>query len=321
MRRATSLVLALATVLAGTACGNWSNQDLVFLAALPDRTQLSSKLAGTQVASSSSGLQQALLGDVADGYTFSQDASKAFNGGLYATLDLLEHVRTVPPTTRHTDERIWGPFRDPASLTHFVQVVIDRTGCSLGADGVRRCATYSYHLDLRQGQTGPWATYLSGTWQVTGTVREGQGTLALDADAARSVGIDPVSLQKIANISVTYQTAPFPIQVAMTVSGTGGTVIDYAYRELATGSGGMHFHTQANVIAGAAVEDVDIRAGWRPDSVGTATLVISGGDAGSGATKVECWDTAGRLTYDTESWSGNVEGDPKACPTAVPTFP
>src|SRR4051794_1016053 len=109
-----SLWPALLCLLA--ACGgNFSNEDLEYLNALPTREALASKLPGTGT-SSGSGLAQRRdrlsVGDPSQLYLDTQKASTDFNNGLDGLLSLLENIRTVPPTTRELDRRIWGPFPD-----------------------------------------------------------------------------------------------------------------------------------------------------------------------------------------------------------------
>lgn len=317
--RKIAIVIAL---LAGAGCGNWSNQDLVFLAALPDRVQLESKLPGTQVSSSQSTLTQPLIGNEADGYKFTTDAARAFNGGLYSTLDLLETVRTFPPTKRKTDERIWGPWRSARFPKLFVQVVMDRKSCHVDADKVRRCDDYTYDLEMGPSRRGTFTPVLTGTWNPTGTIRDGNGSLTFTVSAMRSLGADPVELRKVNQIDVTYQTSPYPITVDMTIdTTTAGSQIDYHYLEVQSGAGAMHFSTKADVVPGPGIENIDVRSGWVKGGAGEATLAVTGGDSGAGATKDECWDASGLLVYDTTSWNGVTEGDQAKCPASVPSIP
>ncbi|HEY0093601.1 MAG TPA: hypothetical protein VGB96_04720, partial [Archangium sp.] len=70
-----------------TACGgNFSNDDLEFLNALPAREDLTAKLPGSEAGVSAGGLRQRVaalaVGDPSTLYEDTHRASTAFNGGL-----------------------------------------------------------------------------------------------------------------------------------------------------------------------------------------------------------------------------------------------
>lgn len=299
------LVLCGLVLLAG--CGNWSNEDLVFLAALPDRTQLESKLPPSG--------GQALSPEPSQVWTFTRDASREFNGTLFDLLDLLERVRTLPPTTREPDRRVWGPWRDRADRRFEIRVVIARRE---GAADPAAGAVYAYAAELRRVDGGTWTPVIEGDYSVTGTIREGVGHVLFDVDAYRGLGRAAPELVTLSRIEVSYQTAPPPIVVDLRVVGSPVATFDelrYAYLEAPDGAGAMRFHATSDVVPGPGIEALDALSAWRPDGTGRAEVSVTGGDApAAGAAWQECWDPDGVLTFVAQSW-GVPDGDAAACPS------
>ena len=82
-------------------CGNYSNEDLEFTTALPERSQLAAVI---PVRSSIIGPEPAEL------YRLSRTVALVFNGIVDAFLTLVDGIRAFPPTTRAPNLRVWGPF-------------------------------------------------------------------------------------------------------------------------------------------------------------------------------------------------------------------
>src|SRR5687768_846689 len=81
--------IATMSLLMATACGggNWSNQDLEFLHALPQREELRSKLPAAETSSSGlTGVRRdgLAVGDPSEVYADTKRSSDAFNGLLDA---------------------------------------------------------------------------------------------------------------------------------------------------------------------------------------------------------------------------------------------
>jgi hypothetical protein len=98
----TSKAIALALILTA-GCGNYSNEDLEFMNAVPAEGDLSADLPARSAALSPAG--EAELSKA------THDSIKTFNG----TLDFLgavEAIRAYQPTSRGPDSRTWGPIPD-----------------------------------------------------------------------------------------------------------------------------------------------------------------------------------------------------------------
>src|SRR5690242_6412920 len=97
----SSLALALSFVALGCGTGNYSNEDLEFMSALPER--------GDVVASIPT--QSALApAEMAELYLATRAAVNDFNGLVDTFLGVIDTARSRPPSSRLPDERIWGPF-------------------------------------------------------------------------------------------------------------------------------------------------------------------------------------------------------------------
>src|SRR3954463_4672732 len=127
MRTSTTLTvpLLLATALVaglGAACGDLSQEDLLFKAALPSKHELELQPAGdVSTADDGTGTAaQALDTPCADGdlRCNAHGAAKGFNGVTFALLDLIDRIVNLPPTTRAHGRRVWGPaFLDDSQQT------------------------------------------------------------------------------------------------------------------------------------------------------------------------------------------------------------
>jgi hypothetical protein len=87
-RRAFALALALALAL-GAGCGNYSNEDLEFMNAVPDKNDLSANL-----------VDATSLANEAELAKDTHDTVKTFNGILNTVLGGVEAIRVYQPTGR-----------------------------------------------------------------------------------------------------------------------------------------------------------------------------------------------------------------------------
>jgi hypothetical protein len=300
-----------------TACGgNFSNEDLEYLNALPTREALASKLPDSS-ASGIGGLVQRKdrlsVGDPSSLYLDTQKASREFNSGLDGLLTLLENIRTVSPTTREPDRRTWGPWPDRNQPGHDVRFVMDREG-----------AFFSYRLQFKPANAGEdaWWSFLEGTFKADAGIRVGEGELHLFVDDAVAKGLNVGGLRGLRQLDVGYQNKTLPSRVEMiftTAPPSTTPEIRYTYRERPGGFGEMRFLVKAtDAVPGGLLEDVEITSRWTPDSGGVGSFVILQGDL-KGANYRECWDAEFKITYAKKSWELFGIGLASACPD-VPGF-
>ncbi|WNG28484.1 hypothetical protein F0U62_34150 [Cystobacter fuscus] len=306
---------------AANACvGNFSNDDLEFLNALPAREDLMARLPGSEERAGTRGPGQRVarlaVGEVSQFYLNTHDASDIFNAGLDALLSRLELIQTEPPTTRALGKRVWGPMTLDASGTHEVRLLMTRTG-----------RVFDYRLEVRRTGSGEagWWTFLEGIFQADGGMRRGTGAVHLQIGAAVANGFDLgwiseqgqewLSTQE--RLDIVYQTRTLPLSVEMNfVSAQARREFQYTYRQLPDGLGEMRFFLRADLLPGERREDLSVLSRWTRDGAGVARAEVTGGDVTEGLeeTQVECWDTGFQLTYRQRSWNAAPEGTPEACP-------
>ena len=202
MRNLAPALLCLLTVACG---GDFSNDDLEFQNALPQRQDLAAKLPDA-AARSGQGLRSQqvrlqVLGGTSELALQAYAAGTRFNVSVDALLSLLELFRNAPPTTRETDRRIWGPYPDKDHPGHEVRFVMERQG-----------AQFAYLLQYRPKGAGDdaWWTYLPGTFKADGGIRKGEGALALDLKEARARGFDTGDASSLDRLDIGYQTRALP---------------------------------------------------------------------------------------------------------------
>lgn len=310
-----NLVLALPCALALACGGDFSNDDLEFQNALPQREDLAAKLPASARSGQGPvtrvqrlGAPQ-VLGGASELAFQAYTAGTRFNTSVDALLALLEVFRNAPPTTREGDRRIWGPFPSGDHPGHDMRFVMERQG-----------ASFAYLLQFRPqgGGEDAWWTYLPGTFKADGGIRKGTGTLALDLQAARAHGFETGEASTVDRLDIDYQTKALPTSVELLFTGAGATAPDtrYASRQTPEGLGEMAFRLPGvDLIPGGLLETLDIVARWTPDGRGVLVLDILVGDA-KGAQYTECWDARTRITFMQRNWDflNPTEGDRSTCP-------
>lgn len=304
------LLFAAAAAVVG-ACGNYSNDDLLFMSAVPSSTQLAVVLPQTSNPNAAE---------------LAQDTEGAI-GGVNTMLDnvlgLIDTVRSYEPTTRSSNSRIWGPFDDKNHPGWRWQLVV-----TLEPDGT----TFDYWLETEDttAATPIWLQFFTGTFDAAGGIKQGNGSVTVDFAALKNAGF-PLDMKAAAldTLSIVYQnhdTAGSPVGVTLMITQppdpmTGLTGATFMYEILTDGSGRIAFTLVGNIIPGPAIDTVAIDAQWIPSGAGEATEAIVAGDgAGVVQPRTQCWDASFNETYNSEPWLASSDfGDPSACPT-LPTF-
>lgn len=303
------LGLPLVALVLGACGGNYSNADLEFEYALPAKQDLTSKLpvSGTSRSGLETGQQQSAIqvGDTADFYTGTRDASNAFNSGLEVLLGIIEAARAQPPTSRTADSRTWGPFPLKDQPGFLAEVVIERSSPD----------AFTYRVQFRKNTTGsPWFTVLDGSFLASGGVRKGDGQLTLRLQVARDNGIGSADTSQLDTLTASYSTKAPPIRVDMQftfVPEAALSQITYRYREQQDGQGAMRF------VFTTPTQQFALTSRWLPDGSGIGEGTVTQGDF-LGATQTECWDGSFILRYLSHSWSPFPDGNEAACPSVQP---
>jgi hypothetical protein len=293
------------------SCGDYSNEDLVYMSAVPSSSQLALVLP----AAAATVMQAELAQDTHDGIS-------NVNTMLDDVLGLVDAIRSYEPTTRTSDSRTWGPFADSKHPGWQWELVVNRE-----ADGT----TFDYLLRVEntKAATPTWVAFVSGTFDLAGGIKQGNGMVNADfaALAAATFPLDDSS-RPLKTLSIRYQnfqTPGSPVTVTLSIERTspdptnGVTSATFTYEILADGAGEMAFTLVGNVIPGTAVETLALNAQWLAAGAGRATLAVVSGD-GAGLTQTECWDATFAMTYNDKPWSTSEDfADPSMCP-ALPSF-
>jgi hypothetical protein len=298
-------IIACALVI--SACGTWSNEDLEFVYALPDKATLHSGAPG-QTASSSQGLtRQGLnVGDPSAVATETQTTSAKFNAFLDSVLDGLENIRQIPPTTRTTDARVWGPYTDSSHDGVQVQVVVERI------DG-----GVEYDWALQYRRTGEdFFTAGGGNYKPTVTLTEGVGEFGIDALGARNY-FDAGDSGDPDLLGVKYDTQDSPklVQMIFTKGLDDAGTNSLGYQFLQNDAGEVH----ADFLATGNDPNItsllyDVK--WNQSGEGFANVAIVAGNwADAGVSFTECWDTAQKVVFSNMIFDGGPSpvGNPASC--------
>src|SRR5450432_375787 len=303
--------LLLMPAVFAAACGNYSNEDLEYMNAVPAGAQLTATLpaySSTLPASSEAELAQT-----------THSVTTQFNQMLDNALGGVDAIRSYAPTSRTPTSRIWGPFPSDKQPGWDWQLTVTHDDPQSTVFG------YKLEVENTADLTLGWLTFLTGSFDATEGVRKGMGSLTMDTSALTPAGFPfDQGTAPFTTLTVTYQTLSYPINVTMTIDRTPDAAnqassVVYTFAAQADGSGQMSFTLTGNFIVGPAIETVAVTSAWLPTGAGKATEMVEQGD-GAGLTQTECWDATFAATYNDKPWSASEDlGDASACP-ALPTF-
>ncbi|HEY5090919.1 MAG TPA: hypothetical protein VIK30_13160 [Polyangia bacterium] len=295
------------------ACGNYSNEDLEYMNAVPAGSQLSATLpaySSTLPASSEAELAQT-----------THSVTTQFNQMIANALGGIDAIRSYSPTSRTPNSRIWGPFPSDKQPGWDWQLTVSHDD--------PQSTTFTYELDVENtaDPTAGWLTFVTGSFDAQDGVRKGSGSLTMDTTKLSDAGFPfDQGMVPFMTLTVTYETLTDPVNhVTMTIdrmpdaSNQVSSVV-YTYAAQADGSGQMSFTLTGNFIVGPAIETVAVTSAWLPSGAGKATEMVEQGD-GAGLLQTECWDSMFAATYNDKPWASPPEptGDPSVCPS-LPTF-
>jgi hypothetical protein len=314
--------LAPALLAAGllAACGNYSNEDLAFMNALPESGDIQANIPAAID-----------LADEAELAKQTHDTVRGFNGLLAALVKIVDKVRSVAPTSRTSTTRVWGPFppdptsKNPMWETRMImsrdQAVEDRFDYEIAVNRVGN------------GDTG-WQALIQGWFQsgIGHTARRGVGHVEIVTAGVRAQGFDlSDSFPMLDHLEIDYDTFDDPVTNTMHVTnlpatpGATATTATYTYAAKSTGEGEMTFDVVGDLIhLTTAIEDMRVTSRWASSGEGRADVVILSGD-GAGLMQTQCWDMSFAETFNHKDWDAmadfpqNPAGDPAAiCPDLPP---
>jgi hypothetical protein len=286
-----AFVIALAAA-ALCACGNYSNDDLVFISAIPSRGQLQVSVP------KAAGQALCALGE-ATYATNAQTQGKGVNQGIDNILGLIDFIRSVPATVRDGDSRYWGPWRDDKHAHVDYQVSMRRTRAEGGLPANDK---FDYLLSGRL-DGGAWVTLLSGVFNGS-QAQHGTGALRLDFEGAYQLGTNGADDPHGA-IQVAYSLGGDPRTIGLQLTaapGFGLSVYHYVFAGYADGRALFDFQfndTSGNVFT------VDARFTVKGDGRASITGTAPNGDT---AHIDSCFDGQACIT-----WLDDIHGFTPAC--------
>ncbi len=291
-------------LVAVTGCGGFSNDDVVFLSALPRKDDLVTQV---PTGSNGQGLTQRKdglngVGQPADFHTSARTYVDTFNRSLDTLLGALEIIRRWPPTRRELDRRIWGPAPDSAQPGFDIQLTLERNP-DTGA--------FDWRIEHRKQPAGEFFTTLTGHFEPTMNVRKGQGDIHFLLTAARAGGlaIDP-SMATAKSIDLTYDTVP-PRKLYESVPIDGRHDFDYRYEE--TEGGGARVESKFGLDNVPGAERLHTISRWTGTGEGRGDVrIIQGTYAGLFA-QIQCWDSAFKVLFVRDDVTSTVAGDRSQC--------
>jgi hypothetical protein len=298
-----SVLLAATLLMSAPACGNYSNEDLEFMSAIPQTADVELEVP-----------RRGLLvtATAAEGWRTTLEVTRTLNRTAGAFLALIDKIRAHAPTRRLPDERIWGPVpadEHPGWLLEF------RMRREPDADGVTTGFRYALLMIPPTGVVlagGSSTQIMGGSFEASGGARIGAGQLIVTLEEGRAAGLEFKQLESLRKLTIDYSTRVWPRMVTMTVenvpNGTDPVSAVYAYERAENGDGAMTFTTVQDVVAspvgtGPLMETLMVHSRWLGTGPGRVDSSISGGDLPGVATAVECWGDDYRSSYKFQSWA------------------
>ncbi|WP_248357255.1 hypothetical protein [Anaeromyxobacter oryzae] len=308
---------ATAVVLALTACGNYSTEDLRFLAAVPSRDELQVELpAATATATSAASAVSACAGGTADTWLWAKPTSDHLNATVDVLVGHVDFIRSHEPSWRQADARGWGPFPDARHPGRELRVIMVRT-FPAGQDGAPE---FAYRVDARVAGSATWTPVLAGTFHGA-SARSGAGELRLDFDALWSLAMaDADAPRGVLVAQYDRTTTPVTVSLVLDRDGYGLQRFGYRFAGYEDRSGAFDY-----AFRNAAGDLLTVQAGFDAAGGGRAQVAFQAAGGASGGFR-QCWDPAACLVYvdDPASYSCGAApcsfGAMTACP-AVPAPP
>jgi len=300
MRSACSVLLALC------ACGTLSNEDVAFLEAIPQRGTLH-----VAVPAGSTGQALCSIGS-ADVWTSAKSTGDSINAGVDGILALVDTIRAIPPTTRDTDQRTWGPFPDQSHAGVQLEVTMSR---ELDATGVPW--RWIYAISARR-PPADFLPILEGEF-FGAQAKNGIGRITLHFENSWALSINQPGDPQ-APASVFYDLSGDPRTVSLDLTAGQGLALlrfDYSYAGYADGHGRFDYALPAQNGCTLEIATFFTAAGAGRDLFRARCGLSVYGDI------QQCWDVSACLTYvnDPFAWTSQCNGvapcllgNPAACP-------
>jgi hypothetical protein len=283
--RARSALLLVLTLLA--ACGNYSNEDLEFLNAVPAASDISADIP-----------RAPLLVNEAEMAKLTHDTVGVFNGAL-KFLEAADVIRTYPATTRIVNGRIWGPVPMDDHPGWQWRFIVTREP--------ERPDVFIYSFDVERIGGGPndWIAFIYGSFTAVNGVRKGAGEFHMTTDALLAAGFGiarNLNGETLKELNVIYSTETFPIRVEMNVTMFKDAFLDTSFRveivyeAQTSGQGAIDFDA-----SDSDGNTFSVVSRWLPTGRGRADATVTAGPQVNGM-RTQCWNDSFEETYNHSTW-------------------
>lgn len=274
----------LAGVLLLCACGNWSNSDLEYVYALPQKDALKSQVGATGTAMQ--GVRRdPLLGEHSDTYEKTRAGSDAFNDFLDGVLTGLDTLRMIPPTRREENKRIWGPYQDEKNPGFEVRVEVVKI----------EDRHFEWSFEMGERFANQFVVIAHGKFLASESLRKGRGDFFFNGAAAQTLGIPKEKPEDPDRIDVGYSTATDPVMVEVSLTYGTTNMVGYDYNRYADGSAAFTY-TVGGLMDPKATK-VDAVAAWNSKTAGEGVFrVLEGTERGLAGR--QCWDEQQKIVHE-----------------------
>jgi hypothetical protein len=296
--------LGLALIALALGCGNYSNEDLEFMNAVPQTADLaveSPKVSAIRPAAQDDALKM----------TF--EVTTKMNDGAAGLLGLVDKLRTIYPTARDANTRIWGPWPADENPGWHAEFAMTRT---LTTEGIPH---FDYELVmippagvvLGDG-TKTSSQVLGGAFDSTGLARAGVGQMWLSPREARDAGAVFKDLEKLDTLTIAYDnrasTRALDMDIANDPAATPPDEAQsaaYRYRGSENGDGSMTFTFLKDAVPGPlGIDTLSIGSVWRGSGEGRSDISIVAGDGAGTVGWTDCWDLSSETSYNSRTGIG-----------------
>lgn len=273
----------------------FSNDDILFLKALPSRRQFAIGVPNALTAGAPDPRPKAKY------YLDTSKTSEDFNNLTFGVLAIVENAFQHPPSYRDTEKRVWGPFPDRDNvLVLTVQRV--RTSTVIKPTSTSTPAVvdhfFNYALSARVHGTGDWLTLFAGRYGPTERADEALGWMYVDLEVARRLKPDEPETKGTFLIGYDTRAGQRTIQSLIDLSGRKTPAFmpnaGYTFFEDRLGNKTSVFYLRIDIepVPDGRPEDVAIIARFLPDHRGRADVAVGGGDIPPGVYffDQECWN-------------------------------
>jgi hypothetical protein len=309
------LLLSALSLSAALGCGNYSNEDLEFMNALPETDLLAADIPRSAV----------LPANEAELSRMTHQTTRDFNGLLASLVGMVDWIRGHAPTSRTRDSRTWGPYaadrNQDRNLDWQTRMIVRRD--------LVEPNQFNYEIAVHKNGTSDlaWLVFIRGSFHTSETARRGTGYVELVTADVRAAGLDVSDFDKLDHLRIDYDTVDDPVWIKMTywgladpASAAPAPMLVYEYKSTSAGQGQMTFDLYGNLIMVTdAQEHMNVTSQWLPSGAGRATLTVVSGD-GAGLMQRECWDRRFAPTFNDKPWALPAEqvvadpSNPDICP-------